>query len=131
MRDSVASLRDNVVKSWVTPVQADIEAIKKTAADFENAAAEDRQKKFEATSATIRGGAKNIAGRSNELGASTATEMRALAQAVSVEPDKPGFTCFDPTLAQRLRQAADQASVPAKFQLRNVAFSEGPACAAN
>lgn len=131
VRDSVASLRDNVVKNWVTPVQADIETMKKTAADFESAAPEDRQKKFEATSTAIRGGARNIAARSNELGSSTATEMRALAQAVSVEPDKPGFTCFDPTLAQRLRQAADQAAIPAKIQLRNAVFSEGPAGVAN
>ncbi len=131
VRDSVASLRDNVVKNWVGPVQADIESMRKTAADFESAAADDRQKKFEIVSTTIRSGAKNIAGRSNELGSSTATEMRALASAVSVEPDKTGFTCFDPTLAQRLRQAADQASIPAKIQLRNVAFSEGPAGVAN
>ncbi len=131
VRDSVAGLRDNVVKNWVGPVQADIESMKKTAADFETAAPEDRQKKFEIVSTTIRSGAKNIAGRSNELGSSTATEMRALANAVSVEPDKPGFTCFDPTLAQRLRQAADQASIPATIQLRSVAFSEGPAGVAN
>jgi hypothetical protein len=131
VRDSVASLRDNVAKNWVGPVQADIEAMRKTAADFEQAAPEDRQRLFEATASTIRGGARNIAGRSNELGASTATEMRALAAAVSVEPDKPGFSCFDPTLAQRLRQAADQASIPAKIQLRNVVFNEGPAGVAN
>ncbi len=131
VRDSVAGLRDNVVKNWVAPVQADIESMKKTAADFETAAPEDRQKKFEIVSTTIRSGAKSIAGRSNELGSSTATEMRALASAVSVEPDKPGFTCFDPTLAQRLRQAADQASIPATIQLRSVAFSEGPAGVAN
>ena len=43
VRDSVASLRDNVVKNWVGPVQADIEAMKKTAAEFETAAPEDRQ----------------------------------------------------------------------------------------
>ena len=131
VRDSVASLRDNVAKNWVGPVQADIEAMKKTAAEFETAAPEDRQRKFEATATTIRGAARNIAGRSNELGASTATEMRALAQSVSAEPDKPGFTCFDPTLAQRLKQAADQASIPATIQLRNVVFSEGPAGVAN
>jgi hypothetical protein len=131
VRDSIASLRDNVVKSWVEPVQADVAAIKKTASDFESAASDDRQKKFEATAQTIRGGSRNIAARSNELGMSTATEMRALAASVSVEPDKPGFTCFDPTLAQRLRQAADQAAIPVKIQLRNVVFNEGPAGVAN
>lgn len=131
VRDSIASLRDSVVKSWVEPVQADVAAIKKTASDFETAAPEDRQKKFEATAQTVRGGARNIAARSNELGQSTATEMRALAATVSIEPDKPGFSCFDPTLAQRLRQAADQAAIPVKIQLRNVVFNEGPAGVAN
>jgi hypothetical protein len=57
--------------------------------------------------------------------------MRALAGSVSVAPEKPGFSCFDPTLAQRLTQAADQAEQPAELKLREAAFSEGPAGVAN
>jgi hypothetical protein len=57
--------------------------------------------------------------------------MSALADAVSVAPGEPGFSCYDPTLAQRLRQAAEQASEPAKLKLREAAFTEGPAGVAN
>jgi hypothetical protein len=57
--------------------------------------------------------------------------MRALAESVSIAPGKPGFSCFDPTLAERLRQAADQADEPAEIKLREAAFSEGPAGVAN
>jgi hypothetical protein len=79
----------------------------------------------------IRSRAKNIAARSNELGQSTAAEMRALMDAVDTAPGKPGFSCYDPTLAQRLRQAADQAAAPAEMKLRAAVFTEGPAGVAN
>jgi hypothetical protein len=131
VRDGVTSLRDSVNKSWLGPVQADLDILRKAAQGLEGDNAEDRQRRFEATSAAIRGSAKNIAARSNELGQSTATEMRALAKAVSAQQGQPGFSCYDPTLAQRLTQAADQAAVPAKLQLRNVVFNEGPAGVAN
>ena len=57
--------------------------------------------------------------------------MRALAGAVDVSPGKAGFSCYDPTLAQRLRQAADQAAAPAELKLRAAVFTEGPAGVAN
>lgn len=131
VRDGVASLRDSVNRSWLAPVQADLEILQKSAAALEGDSAEDRQRRFEATAAQIRGSAKNIAARSNELGQSTAAEMRSLAAAVSIPSGQAGFSCYDPTLAQRLRQAADQAAVPANLRLRNVVFNEGPAGVAN
>jgi hypothetical protein len=131
VRDSVASLRDGIAKSWVTPVQAEVEVLRKAAAGLDGNGSEDRQKRFEQSSAQIRGSARSIANRSNELGKSSAAEMRALADAVSVPSGQTGFTCHDPTLAQRLRQAAEQAAEPAKLQLRQAVFSEGPAGVAN
>ena len=131
VRDGVASLRDNIAKSWLGPVQADLELLRKSASGFEGASPEERQKQFEAAAATIRGSARSIASRSNELGKSLGAEMRSLADAVSVAPGQPGFSCQDTTLASRLRQAAEQASVPAQLTLREVAFNEGPAGVAN
>ncbi len=131
VRDSVASLRDSMTRSWLEPVQADVEQLRQTASALEGGTVEERQKAFEARSSEIRGKARNIAARSNELGKSTAAEMRALAATVSVPPEKPGFACHDPTLAQRLTQAADQAEQPAVLNLREAAFSEGPAGVAN
>ena len=57
--------------------------------------------------------------------------MRALAAAVSIPPGQTGFSCFDPTLAQRLTQAANQADRPIKLNLREATFNEGPAGVAN
>src|SRR5262249_28644178 len=71
------------------------------------------------------------AARSNQLGKSTAAEMRAIAGAVAIAPGGAGFSCYDPTLADRLRQAAAQADQPAELKLREAVFSEGPAGAAN
>ncbi|MEZ5844330.1 MAG: hypothetical protein R3D27_11465 [Hyphomicrobiaceae bacterium] len=131
VRDSITSLRDSVVNSWITPVQADLERLKQTAAQLGGTSVEERQRLFEARANQIRSTARSLAARSNELGASTANEMRAIANAISIEPGKPGFSCFDPTLAQRLRQAAEQAAQPAVLKLREAAFTEGPAGVAN
>jgi hypothetical protein len=131
VRDSVATIRDSVAKNWLGPVQGDLERLRASASGIEGTTAEERQKKFEAVATGIRGNARNIATRSNELGKSTAAEMRALADAVSVEAGKPGFSCHDSALAQRLRAAAEQAAEPAKLQLRAAAFNEGPAGVAN
>jgi hypothetical protein len=131
VRDSVTTLRDGMTRAWLEPVQADVEQLRLTAAALEGGTLEERQKAFEAKASEIRGKARNIAARSNELGKSTAAEMRALAESVSIAPGKPGFSCFDPTLAQRLTQAADQADQPAEIKLREAAFSEGPAGVAN
>ena len=130
-RDSVASLRDTIANSWLGPVNAELDLLKKAGSAIEGATPDERQKKFEAVSAQVRGSARAIASRSNELGKSTAAEMRALADSVSVPPGQPGFSCYDPTLAQRLRQAAEQAAVPATITLREAAFNEGPAGVAN
>lgn len=131
VRDSVTALRDGIAKSWITPVQAELELLAKSATALEGDSAEDRQRRFEAAATQIRASARNIATRSNELGSSTAESMRALAAAVSIAQGQPGFSCHDPTLAQRLRAAADQASQPATLKLRQAVFSEGPAGVAN
>ena len=89
------------------------------------------RRRFEARASDIRGRARNIAARSNQLGQSTAAEMRAIANAVAVAPGAAGFSCYDPTLAERLRQAAAQAEQPAELQLREAVFNEGPAGVAN
>jgi hypothetical protein len=131
VRDSVAGIRDTVTKSWVGPLQTDLDDLQKSAASMEGGTSDERQKRFEATAANIRSKARNIAARSNELGKSTAAEMRSLADTVAVAPGTTGFSCHDPALATRLRQAADQAAEPAKLQLRQAAFNEGPAGVAN
>lgn len=131
VRDSVTALRDNMSRNWLDPVQADIEQLRSTASSLDGGSVEDRQKAFEAKASEIRSRARSIAARSNELGKSTATEMRALAQAISIPPGAPGFTCHDATLGQRLKQAADQADQPALVQLREATFNEGPAGVAN
>ncbi|MGQ0673463.1 MAG: hypothetical protein ACT4N2_11400 [Hyphomicrobium sp.] len=131
VRDSITSLRDGMVRSWLEPVQADVEQLRQSAASLAGGTVEERQKAFENKASEIRGKARSIAARSNELGKSTASEMRALAATLSVAPEKPGFSCYDPTLAQRLTQAADQAEQPAELKLREAVFSEGPAGVAN
>ena len=57
--------------------------------------------------------------------------MRAIAAAVAMAPGAAGFSCYDPTLAERLRQAAAQAEQPAELKLREAVFNEGPAGVAN
>lgn len=131
VRDQVASLRDSISNSWLGPVKADLEKLRLSVARIEGATVAERQKTFEITAASVRVNAKNIAARSNELGKTTGTEMLALAETVSVAPGQPGFSCYDPTLAQRLRQAAAQAGEPAQLNLREAAFNEGPAGVAN
>lgn len=131
VRDQVASLRDSISTSWLAPIKTNIEQLRLSVARIEGATVAERQEIFERTAADVRGRARNIAARSNELGKSTATEMEALADAVSVAPGEPGFACYDPTLAQRLRQAAEQAGQPAVVKLREAAFTEGPAGVAN
>lgn len=131
VRDGVANLRDNMTRSWLEPVQAEVEQLRESAGRLQGETFEERQQAFEQRASEIRGSARNIAARSNALGQATASEMRALAETVSVPPGQPGFSCYDPTLAQRLTQAAEQASQPAELALRDAAFSEGPAGVAN
>ncbi len=131
VRDQISSLRDSVVTSWLTPVEADLEKLKTAVSSLEGATVEARQRSFEDMASTIRSSARNIAARSNQIGQSTAAEMRALADAVSIKPGEASFSCHDPALAQRLRAAADQAASPAVLNLREAAFSEGAAGVAN
>ncbi len=131
VRDAVAALRDSIAISWIEPVERDLAELKAAAQDLSGATFEERQKAFEAKAAAVRSGARRIAARSNELGTSTASEMRALADIVSVPPGKVGFSCYDPTLATRLKQAADQAGQPVRLDLRQAEFTEGPAGVAN
>jgi hypothetical protein len=131
VRDSITTLRDGMSRSWLEPVQADVEGLKQAAAGLGGATVEERQRAFEARASDIRGRARNIAARSNQLGKSTGAEMRALASAVNVAPGKAGFSCYDPTLAERLTLAAAQAEQPAELKLREAVFNEGPAGVAN
>jgi hypothetical protein len=131
VRDSVSTLREGMTKSWLDPVQADIATLRQAAAVLGGTTVEERQRNFENKASEIRGLARNIAARSNQLGRSTAAEMRALAGSVSVPPGASGSSCYDPTLAERLNQAAAQAEQPAELRLREAVFSEGPAGVAN
>lgn len=131
VRDAVTALRDSMTKSWLEPVQADVQSLRQAAEGLGGATIEERQRNFEHKASEIRGLARNIAARSNQLGRSTAAEMRALADSVSVSPGKSQSSCYDPTLAERLRAAADQADQPAELKLREAVFNEGPAGVAN
>lgn len=131
VRDSITTLRDGMTKTWLEPVQADIEQLRQAATALGGATVEERQRAFEAKASEIRGRARNIAARSNQLGKSTAGEMRALASTVAIAPGSAGFSCYDPTLAERLRAAAGQAEQPAELKLREAVFNEGPAGVAN
>ena len=131
VRDSINTLREGMTRSWFEPLQADVEQLKQSAAALGGGTVEERQRAFEARASDIRGRARNIAARSNQLGKSTAAEMRAIAAAVAIAPGASGFSCYDPTLAERLRQAAAQAEQPAELKLREAVFNEGPAGVAN
>ena len=131
VRDQITTLRDGMSKSWLEPVQADIEQLRQAATALEGGTVEERQRNFEARASDIRGRARNIAARSNQLGKATAAEMQALASVVAVAPGAAGFSCYDATLAERLRQAAAQAEQPAELRLREAIFNEGPAGVAN
>lgn len=131
VRDSIVSLRDGVVTSWVGPVQSDLDQLRRSATRLNGATVADRQQNFETLATDIRTRARNIATRSNEFGKTTAAEMNALAATVSIAPGEAGFSCYDPTLAQRLQLAANQAGQPAVLDLRDAAFNEGPAGVAN
>ena len=127
----MTTLRDGMVRGWLTPVQADVDRLRQSASAAEGVNLAERQRAFETRAAAIRGEARSIAARSNELGRSTASEMRALAGAVAIPPGQAGFSCYDPTLAERLKQAAAQSELPATLSLRDAAFNEGPAGVAN
>ncbi len=131
VRDSITALRDSINRSWLEPIEADLNKLS-TGVDLPDGGSfEQRQGLFEAKAAEIHSTAGAVAARSNALGASTAADLRALAGSVSIKPEESGFSCYDPALAQRLRQAANQATQPAELHLRPAVFSEGPAGVAN
>jgi hypothetical protein len=131
VRDSVSSLRDSMTSTWIAPIQTELERLRQSVTGLDGTTMEERQQRFEAKASEIRGTARSIAARSNELGRGTAAQMRALGNLVSAQPNQTGFYCYDPTLAQRLRQAADQADQPVELNLREARFNEGPAGVAN
>src|SRR5262249_10902056 len=131
VKDSVTTLRDGMVRSWLGPVQAEVEHLRQSADAGESGGFLERQRQVEGRAGGVRGEARSNGARSNELGKSTAAEMRALASAVAIAPGQSGFSCYDPTLAERLTQAAAQAERPAELTLREASFNEGPAGVAN
>jgi hypothetical protein len=131
VRDSVSSLRDSMTNTWIAPIQTELERLRQSVTGLDGVTMEERRQRFETKASEIRGNARSIAARSNELGRATAAQMRALANLVSAQPNQAGFYCYDPTLAQRLRQAADQADQAVDLNLREARFTEGPAGVAN
>ena len=115
VRDSVSTLRDGMTKSWLEPVQADIEQLRQAAAVLGGATVEERQRTFESQASDIRGRARNIAARSNQLGRSTASEMRALADAVSVAA---GQSRLRPATTRRWPNGCAQAAAPGRAARR-------------
>lgn len=111
VRDSVSTLRDGMTKSWLEPVQADIASLRQAADVLGGATVEERQRNFENKASENRGLARNIAARSNQLGRSTASEMRALADLVSVKPD-----CFQkPNALCKLQVGASRLAMTSRF----------------
>jgi hypothetical protein len=131
IRDSVTALYDGITRSWLNPMQSELQTLRQGVTDIAGSTVEERRHSFEAEATEIRTKVRRIATRSKELGASTAAEMQSLAGAVSIEPRQPGFSCFDLTLAQLLRQAAEQAVHSPEPILPTASFNEGPAGVAN
>ena len=133
VRDSVTTLRDGMTRvvARTRPGRCR-ELLRQSAASLEGGTVEERQKAFEAKASDIRGKARNIAARSNELGKSTAAEMRALAD--DGHRSRPTSRASPATIRRwpsASTQAADQAEQPAEIKLREAVFSEGPAGVAN
>ena len=131
VRDSINTLREGMTRSWFEPLQADVEQLKQSAAALGGSTVEERQRAFEARASDIRGRARNIAARSNQLGNRPPPRCAPSPPRVAIAPGAAGFSCYDPTLAERLRQAAAQAEQPAELKLREAVFNEGPAGVAN
>ena len=135
VRDSIANAAETASsKGWIVPRPGRRQQARKHSAEHVSRGTRRSKSASRASSSrarVIRTTAKAIAARSNAFGKSTAIEMRALADAVDIRPGRRGYSCYDPTLAQRLRQAADQSEVPAVLDLREASFTEGPAGVAN
>ena len=115
VRDSVASLQSDISQNWLSAVDSSLKDLNLQLAAASTAVAgetlADRQSAFERTAADIRGKAGEISARSNSLGAAYASQMRGLAAEVSAPPNTQGFSCYDPTLASLLSEAADEAAI--------------------
>lgn len=135
VRDSVAGLQSDITSNWLSAIDNSLDEINAqmvaatTAVAGENLA--ERQAAFEQAAADIRGKAGQISAQSNSLGAAYASQMRGLASEVSVPPREAGFSCYDPTLASLLTEAAAESEKPLSVDLRPAAFSEGAAGVAN
>ena len=67
VRDQIASLRDGVQTSWLAPVQSDLERLQQSVSQLQGSTVAERQQSFEGMAREIRGRARSIAARSNEL----------------------------------------------------------------
>ena len=132
VRDSITTLRDGMTRSWLEPVQADVEQLQAGRGRAR------RRAPSRSGSATSRPGPpRSAAARATSPRAATSSAARRPPRCarwparVAIAPGQPGFSCYDPTLAERLRQAAAQAEQPAELKLREAVFNEGPAGVAN
>src|SRR5262249_21793430 len=67
VRDQVASIRDGITHGWFEPIKADVEQLRASATAPDGGTIEERQLRFEAQAANIRGRARDIVNRSNEF----------------------------------------------------------------
>ena len=118
-------------RSWLEPVQADVEGLKQAAAGLGGATVEERQRAFEARASDIRGRARNIAARSNQLGKSTARRDARIGKRGERPAGQGGLLLLRPDARRAPAQAAAQAEQPAELKLREAVFNEGPAGVAN
>ena len=122
-----ATLRDGMTQVLARAGAGRRRALRQAADVLGGATIEERQRNFENKASEIRGLARNIAARSNQLGKSTASEMRALAdfrrRARRANPASPATIR---RLPSDCAQAAAQAEQPAELKLREAVFNEGP-----
>ncbi len=135
VRDRVDQLKITITETWLGRVDADLKALNAQLSEasltLNGATIAERQAQFDSAASAIRGQAREIASRSDALGASYASEMRQLASELSIAPGESGFSCYDPALSRLLSDAATEASHPAEVELREAAFNEGAAGVAN
>ena len=131
VRDSINTLREGMTRSWFEPLQADVEQLRQSAAALGGAPSRS------GSGPSRPGHPISAAGRATSPHAATSSASRPpprCAPSPARWPSPPGaagFSCYDPTLAERLRQAAAQAEQPAELKLREAVFNEGPAGVAN
>ena len=130
VRDSVTTLRDGMVRGWLNPVQADVERLRQNTGAVGGDNLGDRQRAFEARAAAIRGEARSIAARSNELGKSTARKCARLRER-SPLLRTAGVYLLRSDLGRTLAPSRRAGATACAPQLRDAAFNEGPAGVAN